>query len=158
MLQAMLDRQENRFNVDVHQPVPVGLIQLVQKLHLDDPGAVDDGLQPSELSNCLLDRREDRRFAPDVTFDKDCSATCATDLFGDGLALASLPIDQSNGGSLAGEEPRDSFTHAGGGAADPRDLVLKPCAHVKLIWLSPGSAVRRATCICRHSGSWGVGR
>src|SRR4051812_22138474 len=123
MLQPMLNREEDRLHVDIHQPIPISLVQFVQKLHLDDAGAVHDRLQSAELSHCLLNRCAHSGFATDVTVNEDGSSTPRADLLGDGLPLARLDVDQRNGCSLAREEASDSFAHAGGGAADPRYLV-----------------------------------
>src|SRR5687768_14435373 len=128
----MLDREEDRFHVDVHHPVELGLADLVQQLHLHDPGVVDHDVQAAELPDRLLDRGPDLVFLRHVSADERGPPAVAGNLVGDGPALVRLHIDHRDGRAFLREQSRDRLAHPGRRTADPGYLVFESSGHWRI--------------------------
>ena len=73
----MLDREEDRFDIDTHQLVPLLLRIFVQGYNVDNPGAIHYDLQTTKVCNRFFDRLAHLILTRNVAFVKDCSPPLA---------------------------------------------------------------------------------
>jgi hypothetical protein len=77
----------------------------------------------------MLNRIADVIGSRDIAGRKNRATAGAMNFTGDCLATLRLNIGQADGGAFFRKQSSDSFTDAGGSAADPGHLVLKSIAH-----------------------------
>ena len=92
---------------------------------MDNPGAIHDNLQATEVCNRFLDRLAHLSLTCNVAFVEDSFAAVSGNTFDNFLTKFGLYVYDSNLRPLLCKELGGGFTHAGGTAADPSNLSFQ---------------------------------
>ena len=139
----MFDREEDRFDVDAHQLVPLLFRIFVQGYNVDNPGAIHYDLQPTKVRNRFLDRLAHLILTRNVAFVKDCLAAVSDDTIDNFLTKFGLYIYDGNLCPFLREELGGGFTHARSTTADPSNLSFQSFRVHKISHVCESSIVLR---------------
>src|SRR5438105_13949767 len=106
MRQRVFDGKEHRLEVDGHHLVPFTLGGLVKSFDLDDPGIIDEHIEPAKMRNRSPDRIPDLGFAADVTSRRQGLETLTFQFRRNWPAELERLSDYSHPGSLTREQVR----------------------------------------------------
>jgi hypothetical protein len=119
-----LEDEEDRPQVDVHQPVPVLFRQLEQRLGLDDPGVVEEDVEPAPALVGGVHHALDVGPARHVALDGDLP-----ELAGEAPGGKPVEIREHQARALSRQPPRARGADPAGGPRDESDPPVEPPAH-----------------------------
>ena len=111
--------------VDREGRVPVVGRDLAERMGADEPGVVDQHVDPAEVRGGPFDDRRPGHLARDVTDDRDRPSTRGFDLGDDRRRARVIDVVDHDRGTVPGEPQRDRPSVAGGRTGDHRDLAFE---------------------------------
>ena len=129
--QRVLAAEERTVGVDRHRLAPLRQVEVLDRPDGDDPGVVDEHVEPAEVTPARIDRRHPIALAGHV--ERDCERGFAAEFLGDPRGrrrgAGTVAVGQQHARTLGGEPARDPRADPLRRTGDERTLARDPASH-----------------------------